>query len=176
MDNVRCLNEHTNGAGRSCLRPLAEKMDRSKFVESDADEQLILFVPFTADVKLKSIVVMGEGGEQHPRTLKVFKNRNDIDFDNVDSITPLQEWDLNEDVDGRLAYETRLTKFQNVQNLTLYFPDNFGADTTKIYYIEFRGLYTKVTRESYITIGEFAANPADHKTEAGPNQVHKEIS
>lgn len=54
-----------------------------QYLESDADEQLILHIPFKDNVKLKSISVVGEGGDMHPASMKAFKNRDDIDFDNV---------------------------------------------------------------------------------------------
>ena len=44
------------------------------------------------------------------------------------------------DSNGTIEYPTRITKFQNVYNLTLFFPSNFGADETRIYKI-----YLKVT-------------------------------
>lgn len=38
----------------------------------------------------------------------------------------------------------RYSKFQSVGNITLHFPDNFGADTTKIHYIGLKGEATQV--------------------------------
>lgn len=38
----------------------------------------------------------------------------------------------------------RYSRFQGVANLTLHFSDNFGGDTTKIYYIGLRGEATQV--------------------------------
>jgi len=45
---------------------------------------------------------------------------------------------------GALEYQTKITKFQNVTHLTLFFPDNFGADSTQIYYIGLKGDYREV--------------------------------
>ena len=70
----------------------------------------------------------------------MFLNRNDIDFANVDDLQPAQEWDLHEDPAGRLEYQTRITKFQNVTAITLFFPSNFSSGThpTRISYIGFK--------------------------------------
>lgn len=38
----------------------------------------------------------------------------------------------------------RYSRFQSVGSLTLHFPDNFGGDTTQIYYIGLRGEATQV--------------------------------
>lgn len=48
----------------------------------------------------------------------------------------------------------RYSRFQSVGNLTLHFPDNFGGETTQIYYIGLKGEATKVL--SYL--GFFNAN------------------
>ena len=46
------------------------------------DEQLIITVEFTAAVKLKSITIVGSvETDSHPADLKVFLNRDDVDFD-----------------------------------------------------------------------------------------------
>ena len=43
---VRCLNESRDGSFVSMLRPFAERADRSKYVDIDTDEQLLIFIPF----------------------------------------------------------------------------------------------------------------------------------
>eukprot|EP01147_Barroeca_monosierra_P007250 gene7250-7658_t len=157
-------NEAVEGSARNVFRPRAEMEAREKFVESDADEQLIIYIPFTDDVKLKSICVMGEPGPKHPSQMAAFINRDDIDFDNVDSITPTQSWDMIEDELGELEYETRITKFQGLRCITLFFSANFGGETTKIFYIGLTGESKKVNRRTVISIAEVAARPEDHKT------------
>ena len=121
-------------------------------LESDADEQLILHIPFTSDVKLKSICVLAAEGSEHPAKMLAFKNREDVDFDNADGLAPDQEWALNEDSEGVHPYETLIAKFNGLRNLNLYFPENFGGDTTKIYYIGLRGESKVVNRRTIITI------------------------
>ncbi|KNC75259.1 hypothetical protein SARC_12214, partial [Sphaeroforma arctica JP610] len=134
-----------------------------KNIESDADEQLIITIPFTGHVSIKSIKIIAEGGEEHPKTLKVFGNREDIDFDNVDQLQPLQEISLNDDPRGEIVYPTRASKFQNLHSVTLFIESNHGGDTSKIYYIGFSGEHKNVSRKTVIAVYEANANPADHK-------------
>lgn len=109
-------------------------------------------------------------------------------FDNADDITPLQEFDLHPDPQGKLDYPTKASKFQNLHSLTIYVKDNYGADTTKIHYIGLSGefkqacglsldvdpcchvhhsyvpdLLLQMKRDTIITVYELNANPADHK-------------
>ncbi|KAH0969494.1 hypothetical protein GBA52_028675 [Prunus armeniaca] len=77
------------------------------------------------------------------------------------------EWDLVENFQGVLEYQTRYSKFQNVASITLHFPDSFGGDTTKIEYIGFKGEATQLKRDVVATIVyELRPNPSDHKTKA----------
>ena len=62
---------------------------------------------FNENVVLKSITLIGGDGEAHPRRMSVFKNRSDIDFANVERLTPTQTWDLSPDPRGDLQYPTR---------------------------------------------------------------------
>ncbi|KAG0320283.1 PITH domain-containing protein 1 [Dissophora globulifera] len=163
-DNVVCLNEAEADSGKSVLKPWHEKMDDTKFVESDADEQLILRIPFTGLVKLKSISIRAEPGESAPRKMKAFANKDDLDFDNADSTAATQEWDLVEDTQGQIAeYSTRVAKFTSIRSLTLFFNENFGGDTTKITFIGLKGEFSEFKRDPIITVYELQANPADHK-------------
>ncbi|MQL00583.1 hypothetical protein EI005_25595, partial [Escherichia coli] len=90
-----------------------------------------------------------------------------IDFSDAQSMQAIQEWDLVENMQGVLEYQTRYSKFQSVANITLHFPENFGGDTTKIHYIGFKGEATQLKRDVVATIVyELMPNPSDHKTRA----------
>ncbi|EGF83993.1 hypothetical protein BATDEDRAFT_85497 [Batrachochytrium dendrobatidis JAM81] len=168
LDNVRCLNEAISGSVKKVFRPWDKRFDEGQFVESDADEQLIIFIPFVSSVKLKSIALLGNNDASAPSCMKVFINREDIDFGSVESTGCQQEWELVETIPRGVIpeYPTRMTKFANVRNLTLFIPSNFGSESTKINYIGLKGEWTAITKAPIITIYELAANPADHKTEA----------
>ncbi|KAF9414476.1 PITH domain-containing protein 1 [Podila epigama] len=175
-DNVICLNESEPGAGKSVLKPWHEKMDDTKFVESDADEQLILRIPFTGMVKLKSITLRSDPGETAPRKLKAFVNVDDLDFDNAESTQATQEWDLVEDTNGQVAeYATRVAKFTSIRSLTLFFGENFGGDITKVNFIGLKGEYSEFKRDPIITVYELQANPADHKVPGAKQTLDRMI-
>jgi hypothetical protein len=42
-----------------------------QFVESDADEELLFNIPFTGNVKLKGIIVIGEDSDTHPSRIRL---------------------------------------------------------------------------------------------------------
>ncbi|TPX69610.1 hypothetical protein SpCBS45565_g02347 [Spizellomyces sp. 'palustris'] len=168
IDNVRCLNESMEGAAKTVFKTWEQRADLTKYVESDADEQLIINIPFTASIKLKSIAIFGGPGDKTPSRMKAYINRDDVDFDTADTTEPTQEWELVRDVPkGQLAeYPTRIAKFSNIRNLTLYFPENFGDDISRIYYIGLKGEWMEINKDPIITIYELAANPSDHKAKA----------
>ncbi|KAI9101655.1 galactose-binding domain-like protein [Phlyctochytrium arcticum] len=167
-DHIRCLNESEEDAAKHVFKTWEDRFDLTKYVESDADEQLIINIPFTANVKIKSISVMGGPDQKTPSRMKAFVNREDIDFDNAESVTETQEWELTPETPrGNIAeYGTRVAKFTNVRNLVLYFPENFGDDVTRIYYIGLKGEWSEIKKDPIITSYELAANPADHKTKS----------
>ncbi|CAO3660324.1 unnamed protein product [Rhizopus stolonifer] len=132
-------------------------------IPSDANEQLIVFVPFTGNVKLRSICIRTDCTESAPSKLKVFINREDVDFDVAESYSPVQEFELVQASNDVVEYGVRVTKFSSVRNITLFFPENFGEDTSIVRYIGFKGEWTEVKRDPIITVYEANANPADHK-------------
>jgi hypothetical protein len=68
----------------------------------------------------------------------------------------------------------RVVKFSSVHYLTLYFPRNFGSETTKVYYIGLRGEFSEAHRHG-VTICTYEARPnvADHKTSAFDSVSHE---
>ncbi|KAJ1971599.1 hypothetical protein H4R35_005170 [Dimargaris xerosporica] len=126
-------------------------------------------------VKLKSIWLLAGPGEAMPDKLKVFINTEDVDFDTVDDRKCTQEWNLVAGQNEAVEYGTRITKFNNVRNLTLYFPSNFGADVTRIQYIGFTGEWTELREAPLVTLYELKPNVADHKVPGDEQRMHNNI-
>ncbi|XP_027231223.2 PITH domain-containing protein GA19395 [Penaeus vannamei] len=166
IDNVECLNEAVEDSGKTVFKPWEERLDREKFVESDADEELLFNIPFTDNIKLKGIILVGGENGHHPKKMRLFKNRPHMTFDDVNSAAE-QEFDLQQDPTGTLEYTTKVVKFSSVTHLTIHFPSNFGEETTKVSYIGFRGEYTKAHRHG-VTICNYELSPQmmDHKDKA----------
>ncbi|XP_044266130.1 PITH domain-containing protein CG6153 [Tribolium madens] len=162
-NNLECLNEASEGTGKTVFKPWEERLNFEIFVESDADEELLFNIPFTGNVKLKGIIIIGEDADTHPNKVRMFKNRPGMTFDDVNAV-PDQEFQLHIDNSGLLEYATKVVTFNSVHHLTLHFPSNFGAETTRIYYIGLRGEYSEAHHHG-VTICTYESRPniADHE-------------
>ncbi|PVU90368.1 hypothetical protein BB559_000481 [Furculomyces boomerangus] len=164
FDLIRCLNETEPESGKTVFKPWDQRLDFTKKVESDCDEELIFHVPFSGQVKLKSILVWGGPGNSAPSKLKVFINREDVDFDNASELIPTQEFDLISGQNEPVEYFTRISKFNNVRNINLYFSSNFDEDPpTTVYYIGFCGEWMQLNNKIVTAAYESKPNLADHK-------------
>ncbi|XP_063041353.1 PITH domain-containing protein 1 [Engraulis encrasicolus] len=165
LEKMQCLNESRDGDGKLVFKPWDQRTDREKFVESDADEELLFNIPFTGSVKLKGIIISGEDDETHPAEMRLFKNIPHMSFDDTRR-EPEQAFRLNRDPLAELEYPTKIARFSNVQHLSIHISRNFGEESTRVYYIGLRGEYTEAYRhEVTICNYEASANPADHKVE-----------
>lgn len=175
LDSVRALNDaEPERVARNALRAHEQRHDaEAPFCESEADEQLLVHVPFNVSVKVKSICVIGGGSDarQWPAHLKVFLNRDDVDFNNADAVACTQEWALAPEQGGEraaarddLLYATKYARFQNVHALTLFFSANFGGDTTRIQYIGFKGVATGYRRQVVEAVYEARPLAADSRS------------
>lgn len=86
---------------------LANSQISKKFVESDADEELLFNIPFTGNVKLKAIRLIGEDSENHPSKMRLYKNRPSMTFDDTNAAAD-QEFGLVKDTIGSIEYGTKL--------------------------------------------------------------------
>ncbi|KDR10778.1 PITH domain-containing protein GA19395 [Zootermopsis nevadensis] len=173
LENLECLNEKSEGSGKNVFKVWEDRLNFEKYVESDVDEELLFNVPFTGIVKLKGVIVIGGEMDSHPSKMKLYKNRPHMTFDDVSAPVD-QEFDLHPDNTGTLEYSTKVVKFSSVHHLTLYFPRNFGSETTKIYYIGLRGEFSEAHRHG-VTICTYESSPnvADHKTSAFDSVSHE---
>ena len=162
MNNLTCLNEETDDSGKTVFKPWESRLDREKFVISDADEELLFNIPFTGNVKLKGLIIGGENDESHPSKVKLFKNRPNMTFDDAGAMAD-QEFDLVRDPECGVEYRVKTVTFSSVHHLSLHFPTNFGEDQTKITYIGLAGEWTEANRVGVVNaVYEARAMPEDH--------------
>jgi len=160
--NVVALNAADPGRGPEVIKPWNERLDEDAFLESDADDQMIIRVPFTGSVKLRAVLIKAGPSDHTPAKVALFSNIEHMDFSDIADLKPVQEFDIAQ---GREVgeYHVMPAKFPNVTSLTLFFPSSQGADTTRIYYIGFLGQFSERKNVPVITVYESQANLADHE-------------
>ncbi|KAJ9645379.1 Thioredoxin-like protein 1 [Coniosporium apollinis] len=112
------------------------------WVESDTDEQLMLFIPFQSTLKIHSIhltslppAVSEDGDEDEipmrPKTVQLYINRaHNLGFEEADDIPATQSITIKPDdwsQQGTAKLELRFVKFQNVTSLVLFVVDGEGS-------------------------------------------------
>ena len=138
--------------------PLTPDPRAPQSVESEEDDpQLLLSIPFTCPVKIRSLTVIGGGDGMAPRTLKAYVNHETLDFSDAEARPAVQEWTLQEDYLGVIEYPTQFSRFQNVSRLWLLIDDNHGADHTLISYIGLSGVGSEHKRRAVQTVYEARA-------------------
>jgi len=138
-----CLNESSN-------YPLATFLAHKSYLESDADAQLLLFLPFRSPVKLMGVVIKvmpGEGVAKCPKKIRLWKNKPNMDFQDTDNACT-EEFEITAAdlatpvVSGLISIVKPLTfvKFLDVSFLTIFVESNCGnRDTTRIQGLELPG-------------------------------------
>jgi len=127
--DCECLNETDHHPLNGCLNS-----GGASYLESDADEQLIINIPFNQPVKLHSLKIKGPA-DSGPKTVKVFINQpSTLDFDQASQMEPTQLLELTQkQVEEGEIIGLRFVKFQNVQNVQFFIADNqSGSDKTRI--------------------------------------------
>ncbi|KAI1373774.1 DUF1000 domain protein [Hypoxylon crocopeplum] len=165
FDGINTMNEASSGSGKAIVKKTwAERLQTEPELASDADEQILMTIPFTGQVKLHSILLRTSPSDSAPRTLKIFINRDDVDFEAAEELAPTQTLDLLRTTDVQ-EWPVRRALFGSVHHLTLFFEDNFGdglEDVTRISYLGFRGEWMPLGRAPAHILYEAAPNPNDH--------------
>ena len=140
-----------------------QRRDTSLFVDSDCDDEMILFVPFVSVVKVKKICIRGGEDGMCPRSCRIFVNREDIDFENAEEMPADQVLEMADEHRQELDYPTKVALFRNVQSLTMFFKGNFGADISRLYYLGFKGEHTDLKRQIVEAVYEARPQASDHE-------------
>ncbi|KAI0501198.1 hypothetical protein KFK09_016141 [Dendrobium nobile] len=141
---VECLNQSSAHVIDNALKQ-GYRDDDGLHLESDADEQLLIYIPFTQVVKLHSVVIKGPE-EEGPRTLKLFANKENMGFSNVNDYPPSDSLMLSQDDLKEKPISLKYVKFQNVRSLTIFIEDNQGGnDISKVQKIALYGTTVDTT-------------------------------
>ncbi|EPQ31010.1 uncharacterized protein PFL1_01199 [Pseudozyma flocculosa PF-1] len=186
-DGVIALNEETPGSGVKVLKPYDQRASEDEYLESSADDQLILYIPFTGSVKLRSMMLKTGPADQTPSEIHLYVNRDDLDFDAANELSALPDT-ATAAAGGQGRPAQKLTsipvtrdpveiplkpaKFPDVRSISLFVPSSVGGDTSRIYFVGFKGEHRQMRREGPTNIiYEAAPSLKDHQkvkgTEAG---------
>ncbi|GMI26311.1 hypothetical protein TeGR_g5555 [Tetraparma gracilis] len=179
FSGVRALNEEEEGSCRGVLKSYTERLEREPHCSSDPDDgELIIHVPFGEAVKMKFLSLTGGDGGTAPSKVRLFVNRDDVDFSNVHDLEPAQELalvdpDAHPGYDGTLDYKLKASMYNSVSSLTMFFPEPFGEEQTTIHYIGFKGEGTNTRHGVVDAVYEARPVHTDHKTPSGENAARQ---
>lgn len=119
---------------------------------------------FIAQIKLHALLIRTSDSPNAPRKLKLFRNRENIDFSTAAELSPTQSL-----VIPRNSEVTELplnrAHWNGTTSITLFFEDNHSdgvEDVTILSYLGFKGEFLALNREPVSVLYEAAANPSDH--------------
>ncbi|KAI0025650.1 DUF1000 domain protein [Xylariomycetidae sp. FL0641] len=175
FDEINTMNEATSGSGKAIVKKdWSERLQPEPELASDADEQILMDIPFTGQVKLHSILLRTSPSPSAPKTLRVYANREGLDFETAADLSPTQQLELAQTGDVQ-EIPVRRALFASCRRVTLFFVDNFGdgeEDVTRVSYLGFRGEWMQLGRAPKNILYESAPNPSDHAIKGtGVNQM-----
>ena len=174
FSRVLCLNEDVQDSGRAVLKLHEDRLSNSPYLQSsEGDPELLLYVPFIEAVTIQSISIRcGIESTQSapPRNIKVFVDRDDLDFETARELPPQLEVELlplQHFPEGTIDYPLRPAgRFQNINSITIFFVDNYdesGDSSTGVTYVGLKGKGTKMRQGVVTAVYETQGMPKDHR-------------
>ncbi|CAE8655711.1 unnamed protein product, partial [Polarella glacialis] len=118
------------------------------------------------------ITVIGGDGGCAPSRVKLYINREDLDFTTVGDVEPTQELELAEDFHGAVQHPVRAAKFGSVTSLALLFPENLGGEQTRIHWIGIWGVGSEYKRQAVQCVYEAVASRKDNNVKDDVMPTH----
>ncbi|KAI0064417.1 DUF1000-domain-containing protein [Artomyces pyxidatus] len=161
-DNVHGLNLTVPEDAKETIKPWDLRESTDKYADSNVDDQMIFHIPFSQNVRIKSLLVKLGRGDTTPRRLRVYANyANIIDFSDAEDTRPSLDIALQEGETGVTEYPLRMSSFSSINTLSLFFSDSNSGDLSRIYYIGFKGETRIIRKEGTNKLDIPAANAAD---------------
>jgi len=147
---VNCLNESSEHTLKSILSGTTANTTAA-YVESDADEQLLMNIPFNQAVRVQAISIKAGELAHAPKLIKIAVNNPHIGFDDIESANEPQVAQVleltEEQVTDGSPIPLRFVRFQAVSSLHIFVASNHGGeDETRINAIDVLGLPGQVSR------------------------------
>jgi len=160
--NVHGLNLTVPEDAKAIIKPWDEREDTTKYAESNVDDQVVVHIPFTQNVRLRSISLKLGRGELTPRHLRIYVNHTTIvDFEDAEVTKPQLNVTLQEGEVGVVEYPLNTPVFANIHSLSVFFSEAVGGQVTRLYYIGFKGNTRSQRKENHSKLEIPAANAAD---------------
>ncbi|EUC53783.1 PITH domain protein [Rhizoctonia solani AG-3 Rhs1AP] len=161
-DKVHGLNLSVPEDAKAVIKPWDERESLEKYCETGVDDELILHVPFSRNVRVRSILIKTARGELQPRRLRVYANHPaGLDFSDAESTRPQLDIALLEGEGGVVEYPLKAATFTNIIALTLFLTDTPGGEINRIYFVGFKGDARDVQKDVSEYLDIRAANAAD---------------
>lgn len=103
FEHLETLNEEEENSGKKVFKAYENRLNFEEYVVSDCDPELLFNIPFTGNVKLKAIRIMGPNDNHHPKVVRLYKNRVKMSLDDV-GVKADQEFLLTKDANGTIEY------------------------------------------------------------------------
>lgn len=96
FSGVMCFNERRENSVKNVIRMFDNKFDFSKGpLKSGSGKDMVIVIPFTCEVRVKCIALVGGDDGESPQTMKCYKNEEVVDIDIQEDKKPVQQFDLN---------------------------------------------------------------------------------
>lgn len=145
--SVTCLNEDSEFP----VRNIYPSSNQDSFLQSDCDEQLLIFIPFRNTVALRTVRLLmptETNWNKAPKKVKIFKNRPNLDFSNLEDGD--EKGDCEYDIaaqqiignKGIVKVDIPLSAglFRDVTALSIFIESNHGAAVSRLHGVNLLGM------------------------------------
>lgn len=149
LAQVSSLNTSSPSSSSSIIKPWHLRLDETQSLSSDADDQLVLRIPFNGACKLKGLLLKTGPGGETPTSIALFINADPpLDFgDDLDARAelkpgpgpgggkgaPAQVIEQVAETRDVVEYPLRVARFSSVRDLTLFVRGSTGGVKSTIF-------------------------------------------
>merc|ERR1712170_156823 len=178
IPHIQCLNEKLDGSCKKLFKPFKERLNFNLHYPctSELGNKLLLKIPFTKIVRLRSFQVVCKEKNKVPSLVKLYRNQNNLDFESLEDTFFTQQFNLLWDKSAEIKYKVKVHQFNGVEHLTMFFNVRDQKQKgTEINYICLFGELLCSKSQSISTVYESSAKPLDHKIDRFKDNYYKNI-